>query len=187
MAEMGDLRTGYQIRAAAKHDPKGENLLIQLGNVGNRGIDLAGAVRMNLERARLHDLVTKGDVLLRGRGASYRAAVVPACPPGTVAVAPLYVFRVDPEIAVPEYLAWFINRPANQALLAAEARGSYIPTVSINSFAELTIPLPSLEEQRRIAVTEQLIRDEKQLSERLTEKRSELLDILLEQSVRWRK
>jgi restriction endonuclease S subunit len=183
LAETGELRTGFQLRGAAIHAPQGGNPIIQLGDVRDEGINVPGLVRMNLERARPKDFVTAGDVLLRSRGASYRAAVVPEVPPGTVAASPLYVLRLTMPDVLPEYLVWYVNQPVAQANLLTAARGTHIPSVSREAFAELELVIPPLEEQRRIVEVARLLAQEQELTLALLERRRRLTEELLLKSV----
>lgn len=192
LSNLGELRSGFQLRGAAKHNPNGAQAVIQLGDVGDEGIDARRLVRMNLERARDKDYVFPGDILLRSRGASYRAALVHDCPPQTVAATPLYVLSLNrpgfldlcPVDVMPEYLVWFINRPVTQALLAAQARGTHIPTVGIEAFGDLEIVIPPVPDQKQIIETNQLLEQEKTLTGRLLEKREQLAQALLDRFIR---
>lgn len=183
LSELGDLRTGFQLRGAAKHEAGAAIPIIQLGDVREEDIQLDHLIRMNLERVRERDFLNAGDILLRGRGASYGAAVVPDYPTGTVATAPLYVLRPDRSIVLPEYLVWYLNRPSTQAILAAQARGTYIPTVSIQAFADLEVVVPPLAVQRQIAETSQLLREERELTLQLLDKQEQLTQALLEKTL----
>src|SRR5690349_17443614 len=126
LEELGEIRTGFQLRGAAKHKADGANTIIQLGDVRDDRVNTEGLVRMDVERARQRDLVSAGDVVLRSRGASYRAAVVPDVPAGTLAAAPLYVLRLAEPGILPEYVVWYVNQPGPQAILAADAGGTFI-------------------------------------------------------------
>jgi hypothetical protein len=203
LRELGELRTGFQLREAARHTEDGRYLLIQLGDVREDGV--APAMRMDLARARPHDLVRPGNLLLRSRGSSYRAAVVPAGLGDAVAIAPLYALRIEfgvalpmitprkgdlPKIqpagrpeAIPEYVAWWINLPQTQQLLASEARGSSMPTVGVQAFAELQIPLPPLALQKKVVETDRVLRQEQDLSARLQRQRKKLVSEALRQLV----
>jgi restriction endonuclease S subunit len=183
LAELGEIRTGFQLREATKHDEGGANPVIQLGDVREDGIDVAALLRMDLERAREKDFVAAGDVLLRSRGASYRGAIVPDVSSGTVAAAPLYVLRLAHPGVLPEYVVWYVNQPGPQAVLAAAACGTHIPSVSRQAFAELEIVLPPVEEQRRIAEVDRLLREERGLTLALLDRRERLFQELLLKSV----
>lgn len=179
LADLGELRTGFQLREAARHRQGGANHLIQLGDVRDEGIEVSELMRMDLTRARERDCVSSGDIVLRSRGSSYRAAVLPECPPGTVAIAPLYVLRLREAGLLPTYLMWFINQPASQAVLATNARGTHIPTVSREAFAKLEVIVPPLADQQRIVEIDTLLRGERELSLRLLEKREQLVQAVL--------
>ena len=51
----------------------------------------------------------------------------------------------------PEFLVWCLNSPGTQATLAAQMRGATRPRVTLAMLKAFTIPLPSLDDQRRIA------------------------------------
>lgn len=184
LSALGELRTGYQLRGAVVPQAEGAHRLIQLGDVREDGVDVDQLVHSDLDRIRERDFLTTGDLLLRSRGASYRSVVVPPCPPGTVAIAPLYVLRVQTEEVIPEYLVWFINQPSSQMWLGAQARGSYIPTISREAFASLEVAVPPLAAQRRIAEIASLLRQEKALVQRLLERRDQMVQVLLAESLR---
>src|ERR1051326_3599218 len=106
-SDLGEIRAAYQIRGAVAREEGGANPLIQLGDVRDEGIDMSRLTRMNLGRVREADRLRPGDILLRSRGASYRAQVVTDCPPETVAAAPLYVLRLQQPGILPNYLVWY--------------------------------------------------------------------------------
>lgn len=184
LSELGEIRTGFQLRGAAKPEEGGANTIIQLGDVRDDGVDTGALIRMDLERARERDFVSAGDVVLRSRGASYRGAVVPDVPPGTVAAAPLFVLRLAGAGVLPEYVVWYMNQPRPQAILAAAAHGSHIPTVSREAFAGLEIVLPPLEEQQRIVEVDRLLREERELTLALLDQRERLAQEVLLRAVR---
>jgi hypothetical protein len=186
LGDLGELRTGYQLRGAARPQEGGANRIIQLGDVRDEGIDIDRLVRVELSGADEGDFVGAGDILLRSRGASYRAALVPECPPGTVAVAPLYVLRLRAPGVLPAFVVWYVNQQGVQATLAGHARGTHIPTVSRQAFAELEIVLPPLAEQQRVAAIDALVREERILTLHLLEKQEQRVQALLESALqRW--
>ena len=176
--QIGSLRSGFQLREAVRPDREGRETLIQLAHVRPDGtVATADLVRMDVDASagRLEEFrAAQGDVLLRSRGANYGAAVVPPdCPAGAIVVTPLYMLKLLPEAPViPEYVAWYVNREEIQAELAAEARGSHIPTVSIRIFAALELPVPPLDVQLRIAAADALLRQEWTLTQELLARRT---------------
>ena len=182
LSDLGTLRTGYQLRGAAKPDDFGANLLIQQGDLKDDRIDFSRGLRMSLERSE-RDLLAQGDVLLRGRGTTYGAVLVSGIPDNAVAIAPLVVFRPNRQFLLPEYLVWYINRPATQAALAAEARGTYIPTVNTRTFGDLEIVVPPFDKQAQVAETMALLQQERQLTEQILTKRAQVTHAFLERLI----
>ena len=177
---LGDLWVGYQLRADDKGKFKNVHPIIQLSDLADDAIDTSGLATENLERVRDKDFVRTGDILLRSRGASYRAFVVPPCPPQTVAIAPLFVLRLTARDVLPSYLAWYINRPTVQAELATRASGTYTPSVSLQAFGELEVIVPPPAEQERIVEADVLLREENALTRRVMEQRERLVQARLE-------
>ncbi len=175
LGTLGELRSGFQLRGAARDEPDGAHFLVQLGDLSEHGIEVRALKRMTLDRARERDWLRPGDVLVRGRGASYGAIPVHQAPAGAVAVAPIYVLRIQDPTVLPGYVACVLNLPENQAQLAAQARGTYIPTLTREALAALEVPFPPLEEQQRVLDLEALRREEVALTRALLAKREALV------------
>lgn len=183
LSELGELTTGFQVRSAISDVPEAPHRLVTIGDVSDDGIDFERVAKMDLGNRIWKYVLNPGDILLRSRGASYKSAVVPLLDGPTVATAPIYVLRLHVDDVLPEYLSWWINRDEIQDQLASEARGSYIPTVSRDSFAKLWIPLPPLDIQARIAEMEDLRRQERRLMHRFEDLRRREIQLALEQAV----
>lgn len=180
LGSLGELWTGFQVRSAITDVPEAPHRLITLGDVTDEGIAYERLARMDLGDRLWRYVLNPGDILLRPRGANYKAAVIQDLDGPVVATAPLYVFRLQVDEALPDYLAWWINRGEVQEKLANEARGSYIPTVSKETFARLELPLPSLETQKRVAEVQSLRRQERKLVGHLEFLRDQQIEAALE-------
>jgi len=180
LGSLGELWTGFQVRAAITDVPEAPHRLITLGDVTDEGIPYDQLARMDLGDRLWRYVLNPGDILLRPRGANYKAAVIQDLDGPVVATAPLYVFRLQVDEAIPDYLAWWINRDEVQEKLANEARGSYIPTVSKETFARLELPLPNLETQKRVAEVQGLRREERKLVGHLESLRDQQIEAALE-------
>jgi restriction endonuclease S subunit len=175
LSDLGTLRSGLQLRGAAEAQTNARYAVIQLGDVRDGAIDFDRVIRMDPKRVRLQDLLEPGDILLRSRGASYGAAVISSCPGDVLAAAPLYILRLSLPKIEPDYVAWYINRSATQSALESQARGTHIPTVSIEAFKHLDILLPSLGEQREILELALLLQQETALTLRHITQRTMLV------------
>ena len=66
----------------------------------------------------------------------------------TAIVSPLYVvFKVDENVLLPEYVCRFLKSGPGQAQIAFRSSGTVRNNLKYDALCEMTIPLPSLEEQ----------------------------------------
>lgn len=98
--------------------------------------------------------IEQGDILLSEiRPANGRWALVRRPSPDYVVSTKLMVIRADTSKILAEYLYLFLTAPATAAWLQhlAESRSGTFPQITFSDVARLEVPLPSLEEQTRIA------------------------------------
>ncbi len=191
LGTLGDINVGYQLRQAVEIEPQGEHPLIQLGNVQDGYIEMKNLNRMTLKgkldkagrplsAVRTYHYVHTGDILLRSRGATYGSAKVVEESDKAIALSPLFILRLQSPLVVDDYLVWFINRSETQAVLRSKQGGSYIPSVSLESFKELEIILPPRKVQEQIVEIDQLARHEYELTQRLQKARDTFITASLE-------
>lgn len=112
-----------------------------------------------------------GDVLFRARGVNNLSIYVESARRPCIFAAPLVRIRVnDPKMLDPRYLHWVLNSPFIQRDIHAQARGTMIRMVSLQSLHNLAIPVPSIQVQHKIAEVARLQREERTLSDALIEK-----------------
>ena len=93
-----------------------------------------------------------GDVLVATLGDPIlRAAIQPESLPVALNKADCIQLRCDPERASPEYVTHYLNSSVAQAHAAGLAHGQTRPRVNLTQLRRLPVPLPPIEEQRRIA------------------------------------
>ena len=175
LREVGYLRTGYQLRGAVPLSPQGPHRIVLLGEVQDEGIDWKRVARTHLRKG-TSDFLTAGDIIIRSRGAHYGVVLAPDPPPDTAVAAPLFLLSVTRQGIVPEYVAWYLNRPATHSILEKMAQGTSLPTISLRDLAELEIPIPPLAVQQEIAEIARLVQQERALSKCLIERRALLAD-----------
>ena len=72
------------------------------------------------------------------------------------------------------YLAWCLNQAPIQAQIGQVRTGAGTPIVQRKIFADITIPLPSLEKQRQLATLAELMAKEQQIRQELVEETGKL-------------
>jgi restriction endonuclease S subunit len=78
----------------------------------------------------------------------------------------LLVFRIKSEwtsSVLSDYLIWFFNHPDTQQKLKREAKGTALPSISIQTLHQLQIDIPSLDNQNQIITISRLRAKETQL------------------------
>lgn len=95
--------------------------------------------------------VTPGDILITMMGTVGRVFEVPeGAPPGVINPR-LMRLSVDRTRAAPEYIANVLESPPIRRLLERRAQGGTMPGLNSESLGSISIPLPAVREQRKIA------------------------------------
>ena len=182
--QLVDIRTGYPFRGAIARVERGNCRLVQMGDV-RADVGAIESVRTHVMlpdepgKHRLH----YGDVLFIGRGTRSEAATFLVSDGMVVAAPHLFVLRTEDRIAFPDYLTWFLNLPETQDQIRAMRRGSAVPFVPLENFAQLEVPVPSIEVQHRIAALYRLNLQEQSLLEQIRRQRRALIDGLMAEAV----
>src|SRR5450759_3204200 len=130
--------------------------VIRLQNIGSGAFldrDRAFVTREHADTLTRHTAL-EGDVVVAalGDGArpAGRACQVPDIGPALVK-ADCFRVRAAGSPVDPEFLVWFLNSPRTQATIAGQMRGATRPRVTLAMLKAFAVPLPSLDDQRRIA------------------------------------
>lgn len=175
------LTSGHAFRRSLGDEPLGDMHVVTMAHViadvftietELPKIDFSGATQ-SLQLA-------EGDLLFRARGISNQATFVESAAHPCVFAAPLIRIRVkNTSETDSHYLQWAINSRPMQQTITAEARGSVIKMVTLQSLRRLQVPLPDIAVQRRIAEIARLMRSEQIHSEALIAKRKDYAEQIL--------
>lgn len=180
LSQLCGVHSGYTARSRLEPANEGGLPVLQLRDI-TEGAEFAvpELQRYDLPAAeRFH--VVDGDVIFRSRGEPSTAAVVRSVDVDPIVViAPLMILRPDTKKLLPDYLAWFINRPETQRTLSSEAQGTGLRMISVATLEKLEIAVPDLATQEQIAELDALGRLEARLLQQLAESRTRLLTTLL--------
>lgn len=178
--DCAEVLAGFVLKTRAEHEPDGIYQIIVPAHILD-GAPYSYAdeheLRMTPPGAPERYQVRSGDVLFISRGTRNCAAVIASVPEKTIASATFYVLRAHTLID-PAYLAWCLNQQSAQAQIAQIRTGAGTPIVQRNELGEVSIPVPAMEEQRRIAELAALQAEELGLCKKLlsaTENRQRLL------------
>ncbi|MCC6409955.1 MAG: restriction endonuclease subunit S, partial [Planctomycetes bacterium] len=134
-------------------DPTGDVRLIQLADVGD-GVYRDRSERF-LTRAKAQDLrctfLEEGDVLIaRMPDPLGRACIFPGDTKRSVTVVDVCIVRSQRKVFEPRWLAAFVNAGPVRAAVAALQAGSTRKRISRSNLGTIPLPVPPLDEQRRI-------------------------------------
>ncbi len=144
-------RVDYGFTASATVDSSGPKFLritdIQAGDVDWSTVPYCSCGAGELARYAL----AKGDIVFTRTGATTgKSYLIRECPPNTVFAS--YLIRIRPKSCIDSrYLAYFFNTPDYWGQVASRAQGAGQPGINASKLKELTVPIPPLSEQKRIA------------------------------------
>lgn len=123
------------------------------------------------EKSQKH-ILQAGDILLAGKGYRLFAWQYEGTPSPAVASTLFFVIKVkDLTRVLPDYLTTFLNLPQTQTYLRQLGAGTSIPSIRKNELSDLSVPLPALAIQRRVAQIQALHeRETKLLNDLITQK-----------------
>ena len=160
----------------AKVAPNPNALYLQQSDFDGNG-ELRNTAQPTITIDNQKHLLSAGDLLLASKGNNNICVVVPKLEQQSVASPSFLVIRLcDKTSVLPEYVAWYINLPATQKVLAAQARGTSIMSISKATLGELEIPIPPLEKQQKYIKLSKLQKRELQIYAAIAERRKQVLD-----------
>lgn len=150
LADVSEL-IDYGVTASARPEPVGPKFLritdIQDGAVDWETVPFCEGDERKLRSSRLRP----GDIVFARTGATTgKSFLIRHCPDQAVFAS--YLIRVRPSHRIDAgFLAHFFNSPEYWQQISLKAAGAAQPGVNASKLEELLVPLPALEEQRRIA------------------------------------
>jgi len=169
---------GYPFRSRLEHDATGAIAVVQMKDIDDASLlHVEDAVRVDLADVKEHHLIRQGDLVFRSRGRTNSVALVSADIGPAVLAAPMLLIR--PVAVLPAYLLWYINLPAIQAVLAAQAEGTSVRMISKAALEALEMPVPSRRKQQLIVEVSESATAEQRLLERIARESKRLTDGIL--------
>jgi len=177
LIKLADIQIGYQALRRIDPDPDGTYAIIQTKDINNKhDLDTSDLYPFIPEREPERYQVDKGDVLFLSRGRNNLAYPIRWSLSNTLAASTFFILRVTSDNVLPEYLAWAINQPPAQAELKMHSHATTtIPLIPKSAFETLIIDLPPLDVQRKIVELNDLLKKERELIDKLLQKREHLI------------
>jgi restriction endonuclease S subunit len=164
LKDIASIQTGL----FAKPSGSGEVVYLQAKHFDENG-RLLSTLSPDLEYREVSGkhLLRAGDVLFAAKGTKNFATVYENHNPPAVASTSFFVIRAFQNTVLPDFLSWYLNNAAIQAIIKAQAKGTAIPSISKNTLENLEIPIPSIPIQQSILQIAKLRNKEKALKEQI--------------------
>jgi restriction endonuclease S subunit len=148
----------------AKPTPEGEIIYLQAKHFDENG-SLASSLHPDLKAEDISEkhLLQAGDVLFASKGTRNFASWYESKNQPAVASTSFFVIRLQSNLVIPEYLAWYLNSPYTLKILKGRAIGTSIVSISKTVLENLEISVPELNTQQIILKINQLQIREKSL------------------------
>lgn len=135
------------------------------------------------KRAELH-LLKEGDVLFTGKGSRLFSWCYHQIEQPAVASSMFFILRPDLNIIHPPYLAAILNTPSNRAAFQQIGGGTNIFSIRKSELGAFEIPLPPMQQQKRIAALAALHQQEIELSQKLITEKQNLYTAIISKLIK---
>lgn len=186
MSQIGtiaSIRMGATLRGrdATRPTPTGSCNFLRIGDISQDGELLPkDLIRIEPNESINDDLFLRsGDVLFPNRGTRTTALAYRLDLPRTLVGAQFFLLRPNPELVLPEYLAWFLRTEESARYFDGLRKGSYVQIIQRSDLADMEMPIPSLNVQQKIVEASNLALRERIIEERLASLRWKLSRNLL--------
>ena len=181
LSHIANVHSGLTFRGSLKQAGTGAVAAVQMKDIGDGMLDSPqGLARLNAADVPPRYLLGAGDLVFRSRGFDNSFALVTSTLETATTIAPMMFLRIhDHARAWPEYLHWWLNRPAIRRLIDERAQGGTIRMIPAGALADLPVDLPPIPRQRAIVALARLSQAESTLLHQIEENRRAWLDAKL--------
>lgn len=166
--------------------PAGEGArFVGPGSISPFRIDFSRHTVAGVPERSAENALSCDDVVVGLRGSSNPAASVDVASSGEPVFATLDVAigRVSEKLR-PKFLAWYLNLPSTQALLAPHRAGAGAARLPLSALTQLTYPVTTIDRQDMIVAVVELAQRAQELSSQIEAARTRLVNELLRRAAR---
>lgn len=138
----------------------------------------------NLEKKYESHLLKDGDVLFVGKGSRLFAWCYHEKDGPAVASSIFFVLRPDVSVIHPDYLATILNAPSNKAVFQQIGGGTNIFSIRKSELGAFEIPMPPMQQQKRIAALAALHQKEIELAQQLITQKQNLYTAIISKLIK---
>jgi hypothetical protein len=175
---MMEVRAGHTFRGKAEDGSRNDGYkVVQIKDVREGGVDFSTLPFAAVEPGKAKNILRSDDILIPLRGNRIEAVLLTL--PGELSVittnqvAILSTPSADVKSA---YICWYLNSSEGHSQISRLKVGSVISNIGLKDLSNLSVPLPNLETQIKIAKAYKNWTSQKQILESLVSNGEEILD-----------
>ncbi|MBQ3788508.1 MAG: restriction endonuclease subunit S [Bacteroidales bacterium] len=173
LSDICTISTGVYLR-----EPEGNDVCyLQISDIANK--DICAKSKKFAYRPGLNNyLVRANDLLMVSKGVAYACRVFDGQEP-SIASTSFLVLRIAHPMILPDYLCWFLNHPNTVKSIRARQEGTGTLMIRKSDIESLEVPIPEIEDQKKIVAIDMLSRREVFLMKTIAERKQTLMDQIL--------
>lgn len=180
LEEIVQIRSGHLFKSGFEKDNEGNVKVVQLKDVDENGrLNLESLYKAKLENLKDSSFLENGDILIKAKSNKPVAALVDKTYDNTIATNHFIILKINGNRVDPGYLHWYLNQETAQKYFTSVAGGTRVPILNIKVLGGLEVLIPDIDTQKKIVHIHELFQKEKELIEKILEKRKKLIDATL--------
>ncbi len=146
LKNIAHISMGYSFRQKIEHQDDGNLWVITAKDIKDKFYLYSQDLLKINHTLKNQQLIKKGDVLLSSRG-KFKAATL-MVEQKMIAASSVYVFKVDKQIILSEFLVIWLNSNLGQVQINKNTTGATVKTITKGELENIKIRVPSLEKQQ---------------------------------------
>ncbi len=148
---LGNVAQVFRGKSVTKKIGNGVIGVINISNIGEYEIDYENLDMIDEDERKVSNYILQdGDVLLPGRGTAIRTSVFHEQSFPCIAHSNIIIIRPDEKKLNGIYLKVFLDSPLGNKLISSAQQGTSIMNISYKDLAALEIPVPPMDEQKKV-------------------------------------
>jgi restriction endonuclease S subunit len=139
---------------------------------------------INIDKKAESHLLMEGDVLFVGKGNRLFSWCYHQTEQPAVASSIFFVLKPDLNVVIPDYLAAILNAGPSKAAFRKIGAGTNIFSIRKSELAAFQIPLPSMQQQKRVAALDRLHQKEVELAQQLISQKQNLYTAIISKLIK---
>ncbi len=178
-----EIKVGHTFREKLLADSLGDVAIVQLRDVNSNLLNIDSAnVWIKDKGFKESNYLQKGDVIFAAKGSNNIASVFNA-DIKALASSVFFIIRLNSQLALPHYVAWYINSKLGQSYINSVKDSSTTVNIKKKDLEKLPISLPKLEKQSQIAALAELSLKEMKIMDEIKIKRRLLNEQIIINSI----